>query len=68
MGQQLKIHPWGGEICGAGWRSTRGVVGIYLAVPVTAAFPVIWRMSVREEPKRGSCAQASPLDESVASA
>ena len=68
MGQQLKIHPLAAIFAVLVGAALGGVVGIYLAVPATAALPVIWRMSVREEPERGSCAQASPLDESAASA
>jgi len=61
MGQQLKIHPLAAIFAVLVGAQLGGIIGIYLAVPVMAALPVIWRMSVGEEPERGDrrCADAS---------
>lgn len=62
MGQQLKIHPLAAIFAVLVGGQIGGIVGIYLAVPMMAAFRVIWRMSAGgEEPERGyrRCADAS---------
>src|SRR5208283_307502 len=44
MGRQLEIHPLAAIFAVLVGAAIGGVVGIYLAVPLTAALRVVWRM------------------------
>jgi predicted PurR-regulated permease PerM len=52
MGQQLKIHPLAAVFAVLVGAELGGVIGIYLAVPIVASVPVIWRMRAAEKPER----------------
>jgi predicted PurR-regulated permease PerM len=61
MGHQLKIHPLAAIFAVLVGAELGGIVGIYLAVPVMAAFQVILRARVGELQERGyrRCADAT---------
>jgi len=52
MGRELKIHPLAAIFAVLAGAELGGIVGIYLAVPLTAAVRVIWRVGKEERPER----------------
>lgn len=52
MGSELKLHPLAALLAVLAGAEIGGVVGVYLAVPITAAMWLIWRDGADQEPER----------------
>lgn len=61
MGRQLEIHPLAAILAVLVGAAIGGVVGIYLAVPLTAALRVVWRMYAVPKRPTGHTLQARTM-------
>jgi len=57
MGRQLELHPLAAIFAVLVGAEVGGIVGIYLAVPLTAALRVVWRTYAVPKPSVGQTQQ-----------